>query len=36
MATTKLSHESGEEHNKLIDLYSSKILISIVTDLPQY
>jgi hypothetical protein len=29
MATTRLSHEFGKEHNKWIDLSSSKILISI-------
>jgi hypothetical protein len=29
MATTRLSHKSSKEHNKMIHIYSSGILISI-------
>jgi hypothetical protein len=32
MATTRLSHESGKEHSKLIHLSSSEILISTDTN----
>jgi hypothetical protein len=32
IATTRLSHESGKEHNKLIHLSSSKFLISTDTN----